>query len=130
MWLMDRLHAHHHTDDDGLWPLIRRGNPAAAGLLEAMQAEHRAIMPAIEAVIAAAQNYRSEPDDAARLDLIQALDALTGVLLPHLDRELAGAMPRIQPTTPPTAASTIPAPPGHPRPSRPQGRRPRACLES
>ena len=34
-WLTDRLHEHHHTEDAGLWPLIRQRNPAAAGLLEA-----------------------------------------------------------------------------------------------
>jgi hemerythrin-like domain-containing protein len=42
---------------------------------------------------AAAQRYCSAPDDAARQELIQALDALTDVLLPHLDREVAEAMP-------------------------------------
>lgn len=98
LWLMDRLHEHHHTEDDGLWPLVRQKNPAAAGLLEAMEAEHLAIVPAIEALTAAAQHYRSAPGDAARLELIQALDALTGVLLPHLDREVAEAMPVVAQT--------------------------------
>jgi iron-sulfur cluster repair protein YtfE (RIC family) len=39
-WLMQRLHEHHQTEDEGLWPLVRRHNPAAAGLLQAMEAEH------------------------------------------------------------------------------------------
>jgi hypothetical protein len=51
------------------------------------------IVPAVEALTAAARHYRSAPDDAARLQLIEALDELTGVLLPHLDREVAEAMP-------------------------------------
>lgn len=50
MWLLNKLHEHHHTEDAGLWPLIRRRNPAAAGLLEAMETEHRAIVPAIDAL--------------------------------------------------------------------------------
>jgi hypothetical protein len=98
VWLMDRLHEHHQTEDAGLWPLVRRRNPAAAGLLEAMEAEHRAIVPEVDTLTAAAQRYRSAPGDAARLELIQALDALTGVLLPHLDREVAEAMPVVSQT--------------------------------
>jgi hypothetical protein len=29
VWLMDRLHEHHQTEDAGLWPLVRRRNPGA-----------------------------------------------------------------------------------------------------
>ena len=92
-WLMQRLHEHHQTEDEGLWPLVRQHNPAAAGLLAEMEAEHQVIVPAVGALEAAAQHYRSAPDDAARLELIEAVDALTGVLLPHLDREVSEAMP-------------------------------------
>jgi hypothetical protein len=99
-WLMDMLHEHHTTEDDGLWPLVRRHNAAAAGLLDAMAADHRVIVPAIGALTAAARHYRSAPDDAARLELIAALDALTGVLLPHLDREVAEAMPVVARSVP------------------------------
>ena len=66
VWLTDRLHEHHHTEDAGLWPLIRQRNPAAAGLLETMEAEHRAIVPAIGALTAATQRYRSAQGDAPR----------------------------------------------------------------
>jgi Hemerythrin HHE cation binding domain len=93
LWLMEMLHEHHQTEDDGLWPLIRRHNPAAAPLLATMEADHRAIVPAIGALTAAARHYRCTQDDAPRLELVAALDALTGVLLPHLDREVAEAMP-------------------------------------
>jgi hypothetical protein len=98
LWLMEMLHEHHRTEDDGLWPLIRRRNPAAAPLLAAMEADHRAIVPAIGDLTAAAQHYRSTRDDAPRLELVEALDALTGVLLPHLDREVAEAMPVVAQT--------------------------------
>ena len=76
-----------------MWPLIRERNPAAAGLLDAMEADHRAIVPAITALTAAAQQYRSTESDGPRLELIQALDSMTDVLLPHLDREVREAMP-------------------------------------
>ena len=89
---------HHHTEDAGLWPLPRQRNPAAAGLLEAMETEHRAVVPAIDALTAATRRYRSAQGDAPREELIEALDALTSVLLPHLDREIAEAMPVVPQT--------------------------------
>jgi hypothetical protein len=82
--LMHRLHADHQTEDAGLRPLVRRRDPAAAGLPEAMKAEHRAIVPAVEALTDAAQHYRSAPGDAARLELIQELEAMPVVAqAPH-----------------------------------------------
>jgi len=76
-----------------LWPLIRRHNPAAAPLLAAMEADHRAIVPAMQALTTAAQQYRSTSSDDPRQQLVHALDSLTAVLEPHLDREVAEAMP-------------------------------------
>jgi hypothetical protein len=72
--------------------------PGRGGLLEAMETEHRAIVPAIDALTAAAQRYRSAQGDAPREELIAALDALTSVLLPHLDRKVAQAMPVVSQT--------------------------------
>jgi hypothetical protein len=98
LWLTEMLHAHHEAEDAGLWPFIRQRNPAAAQLLEAMEADHRAIVPAVEAVTAAAQQYRSTESDGPRLELVQALNSLTDVLLPHLDREVREAMPVVAET--------------------------------
>jgi hypothetical protein len=98
LWLMQALHAHHRAEDSGLWPLVRQRNPAAAQLLDAMEADHRAIMPAMQALTAAARRYRSAGSDGPRQQLVQALDSLTGVLLPHLDREVADAMPVVAQT--------------------------------
>jgi hypothetical protein len=33
-WMLDFLHAHHSGEDAGLWPLVRRRNPAAVELLD------------------------------------------------------------------------------------------------
>jgi Hemerythrin HHE cation binding domain len=93
LWLMQALHAHHTAEDAGLWPLVRQRNPAAAQLLDAMEADHRAIVPAMQALTAAARRYRSAGSDGPRLELVRALDLLTGVLEPHLDREVQDAMP-------------------------------------
>ena len=90
---MQVLHAHHTAEDSGLWPLVRQRNPAAKQLLDAMEADHRAVVPAMQALTAAARQYRSTDNDDPRLKLVRALDWLTGVLEPHLDREVRDAMP-------------------------------------
>jgi hypothetical protein len=49
--------------------------------------------PAARALRRDGQRYASSEDDDARIELIDSLDALSDVLLPHLDREVADAMP-------------------------------------
>ena len=93
VWMMTFLHAHHTSEDEGLWPLVRRRNPAAAGLLDSLEAEHRRIGPAAAALAAAGQRYAATAADEPRAELVTALDALATVLFPHLDREVEEAMP-------------------------------------
>ena len=90
-WMMSFLHAHHRSEDDGLYPLVRDRDPAAAGLLDAMAADHRAVASAIAEVEAAAGDSagRDVPDQR----LIDAVASLSNVLLPHLEREENEMMP-------------------------------------
>lgn len=92
-WMIDFLHAHHTGEDEGLWPLVRQRNPAAAELLDSMEADHARIAPAAEAVATAARLYTTTMTDPPRAHLVEALDGLIEVLIPHLDREVAEAMP-------------------------------------
>lgn len=93
LWLMDFLHRHHANEDAGLWPLVRRRDPAVTALLDSLEADHRRIAPRIGDLEAAAASYKESSDDGARLRLVEALEALTNVLVPHLDREVDEAMP-------------------------------------
>jgi hypothetical protein len=93
VWMMEFLHAHHTSEDEGLWPLVRRRNPAAGALLDSLEAEHRRISPAAAALTAAGQRYAETAADEPRAELVGAVDALAGVLFPHLDREVEEAMP-------------------------------------
>jgi hemerythrin-like domain-containing protein len=93
VWMMEFLHAHHTSEDIGLWPLVRERNPAAGALLDSLEAEHRAISPAAQTLNDAGRRYADTIDDDSRIKLVSALDALTAVLLPHLDREVDDAMP-------------------------------------
>lgn len=53
VWLMDLLHSHHTTEDERLFPVIRRNNPATAALLDEMETEHAAIAGAVTTLDAA-----------------------------------------------------------------------------
>ena len=92
-WMLAVLHAHHTSEDAGLWPLVRQHNAAAAELLDSLEADHARIAPAADAAAAAAQEYSATTADSARSTLVEALDGLIEVLVPHLDREVAEAMP-------------------------------------
>ena len=91
VWMMHFLHLHHTGEDSGLWPLVRELNPAAAALLDAMDADHARIGPEMERVAAVAADYRAHP--AAREELSQSVTSLERVLLPHLQREEDEMMP-------------------------------------
>ena len=95
-WMMDFLHAHHEGEDTGLYPMVRAANPGTGALLDAMAADHAAIDPAVDALRAAAARFAAS--DAARAELRDALTALEDVLLPHLEREEAEAMPVVSAT--------------------------------
>ncbi|MFJ6120568.1 hemerythrin domain-containing protein [Streptomyces sp. NPDC092129] len=93
VWLMEVLHAHHTGEDEGLWPLVRERDAAAVPLLDSLDADHRRIEPAAEALTVAARRYAGSATDESRIELLEALDALTTVLVPHLEREVEQGMP-------------------------------------
>jgi len=58
-WMMQFLHAHHRTEDEGLYPMVRARDPHAAVLLDQMHDQHTAIAPAIAAVNSALRTTSS-----------------------------------------------------------------------
>ena len=94
VWMMSFLRAHHRSEDDGLYPLVRERDPAAADLLDAMNADHEAVGSAIAEVEAAAAARLDRADADLHNDrLVTALDDLAELLLPHLEREENEMMP-------------------------------------
>ena len=87
------LHAHHTAEDETLWPVMTEllpGRPADLALLEALEAEHAAIDPLLNAIDAALADREQGPQ---RLDgLVDALD--TG-LRGHLKHEEPEGLPLI-----------------------------------
>ncbi|WP_242608939.1 hemerythrin domain-containing protein [Actinomadura formosensis] len=86
------LHVHHTTEDDALWPPMREAlasRPGDLALLEAMEAEHAAIDPIIEAV------------DKGTDPIGDLADALATALNAHLEHEEREALPLIDATVTP-----------------------------
>ena len=90
-WAMfaDQLHHHHTVEDEELWPLVRRSwkrSADALQVLDAMEAEHELVDPALAAV-----------DEAVRRGVhpADALDRLNTIVRDHLAHEEAQAMPLI-----------------------------------
>ncbi len=92
-WMLEFLHAHHESEDRGLYPVVRERRPDAAALLDAMDADHRAVATQVQELEAAAAAYGTSDDPAIRDRLLHAIAALEAVLLPHLDREETEVMP-------------------------------------
>jgi ABC-2 type transport system permease protein len=86
------LRAHHAAEDDALWPVLRDalvGRTDDLALLDAMEAEHAALGPRLEAVDHALDHGESAP--AARADLAVRLHE-------HLSHEEQAALPVIDDT--------------------------------
>jgi hemerythrin-like domain-containing protein len=95
-WMMGFLHAHHASEDNGLYPVVRQraqDETDALEVLDRMAREHDAIAPAVAALEAVAAGLAANASDDAARQTIDALDSLTDVLLPHLRQEEVDAMP-------------------------------------
>jgi len=94
VWLMHLLHDHHTTEDEGLFPVMRRNNPAAADLLDEMETEHAAIAGAVTTLETAGR--RAEAGEPGAADALRdAVAALRTVLDPHLVHEERDLVPLV-----------------------------------
>jgi hypothetical protein len=95
-WMMRFLRAHHASEENGLYPLVRERADGAVemlSVLDRMDHEHEDIAPAIARVESAAAALADDGSDGAARQTVAALDALGDVLLPHLREEEDEAMP-------------------------------------
>ncbi len=92
-WMMEFLHAHHAGEDDGLYPMVLEKNPAARDLLAVMDADHKQVIPAMDEFAQTVARWTSTGSDADRVETLTALDQLSAVLYPHLEREENEMMP-------------------------------------
>ena len=95
-WIMRFLHAHHASEDNGLYPLVRERAGDATDMLEVldrMTREHQDVADAIAAVEATTAALTSDASNEVVQRTVATLDALEAVLLPHLQEEEQEAMP-------------------------------------
>lgn len=95
------LHHHHRVEDESIWPLVlgharERGDDASVGTLEAMEAEHDTIDPALAACAEGFASMVDHPCADHRNALDVRITDLRAGLLDHLRHEETGALPLIQ----------------------------------
>jgi hemerythrin-like domain-containing protein len=100
------LHHHHTIEDEAIWPVLMAHADAAGraddrATLEAMEAEHGAIDPALQAMRTsfAAMNDHPCTDHRNALDI--RVTALREALVQHLHHEETEALPLVQATMTP-----------------------------
>jgi iron-sulfur cluster repair protein YtfE (RIC family) len=90
------LRVHHTSEDDAVWPVMQQalaGWPGDLALLEAMEAEHAAIDPLLNAMDAALADREGGPQRLGGL-----ADELVTALSGHLRHEESKALPLIDAT--------------------------------
>jgi hemerythrin-like domain-containing protein len=94
VWMMDFLHHHHEGEDSGLYPLVRAKDAKLGAILDSMNSEHEAIVPAMDEVKVAARSWAQDPTIAPRV--LAAIEGLDVVLGPHLKHEEEEMMPLVE----------------------------------
>ncbi|WP_336921052.1 hemerythrin domain-containing protein [Aquipuribacter sp. SD81] len=92
------LHHHHTVEDDTAWPLMKTrateaGEPAAVEVLDAMEAEHDQIDPALHACGSALRDMVEHPCSDHRNALAVTIASARAALLAHLAHEETDALP-------------------------------------
>ena len=81
------VHAHHGAESHLLFPAVRRTDPALGGVVDRLEADHRAVAGLLEDVEAAADMLVDRDTAAGRGRVADALAALADLLLGHLAYE-------------------------------------------
>jgi len=95
------LHHHHEVEDTGIWPVLVAGVEASGSAedlatLEAMEAEHATIDPALEACRTGFAEMLQHPCPDHRNALDVRVTAFREALLAHLRHEECDALPLLQ----------------------------------
>ncbi len=93
--MMTFLHHHHVSEDIGLYPLVRERNPAAASLMDSMEAEHEAIGPGLVVIQTQALRFAQDDGPKQRASLVAAIELLETSLIPHLEHEEGEFLPLV-----------------------------------
>jgi hemerythrin-like domain-containing protein len=81
------VHMHHNAEDIEFFDELEQTNPAIKPVVERLRSEHRAVSDYLDTVEAAARALTDDDGREARRAVADALKALKGYLLAHLDYE-------------------------------------------
>ena len=89
------LHAHHTSEDELLWPLLRERADLAEATVQRMEDQHAALHDSIESVRAELATWRTAPSAAGSESLATALGSVVEGLTEHLAEEERDIVPLI-----------------------------------
>ncbi|PWW66652.1 hemerythrin domain-containing protein [Actinokineospora spheciospongiae] len=89
------LHAHHHSEDEVLWPLLQQRAPLEEALIREMEAQHGAVDAGIRKLTPLVAAWAERGDRATASDIAAELAGLTAHLDEHLDAEEEKVFPLV-----------------------------------
>ena len=81
------VHHHHRFEDAGIFPTLRRVEPAIGPVVDKLEADHRDVAALLEAVEEKTEALNDAERPEVRSELVTALEALAEILLAHLEFE-------------------------------------------
>ena len=87
-WYRTALHGHHQAEDTGIFPDLKRKQPALAATIDRLTADHHRIDPLLERGDAAFADLAE-----MRSEAVAVLRALSALLAPHLATEESEIVP-------------------------------------
>lgn len=94
-WMLDTLHDHHVSEDEGVWPRALGKEPGLQALSDEMSAEHEALARASDGLRTAAGRYAEDDSAQAAEGMRSAIHAMSAAANTHLDHEEGEAVPRL-----------------------------------
>lgn len=96
LFLADFLHAHHASEDELVWPLLRERSPEASGLVDDMVSQHERLQAQLDTARRQAEAWMAAPGNQERAALHTTLIALEKELLHHLAVEEQQVLPLVE----------------------------------
>jgi hemerythrin HHE cation binding domain-containing protein len=90
--VIDFLEAHHEGEEQLVFPLLSERAAGSLSVVDVARQQHADVTALVEAAKAGMHEWESTGDTAAGM-AVQSLQALTEVLIPHLDQEEAELLP-------------------------------------
>jgi hemerythrin-like domain-containing protein len=95
------LEYHHHTEDDIFFPALLAVRPNMGTVTDKLMEDHRQLDASMKAADAAVSAFQAQPGAASQKAVHDAIVAVRGAFLPHLDFEDAKLIPAFAQSIPP-----------------------------